>query len=109
MVKDFKKKYLNKSDDPYFISEIGINHNGKLKIALEMIKESKIAGFNAVKFQKRDANDMLNFGLNYTYTQTYDGAEQDNPNTSMINSQLTRVPRNVVNLITNIKYGTTFE
>ena len=63
MVKNFKKRYLSKSDDPYFISEIGINHNGKLKIALEMIKESKLAGFNAVKFQKRDANDMLNFGL----------------------------------------------
>ena len=25
-------------------------------------------------------NEMLNFGLNYTYTQTYDGAEHDNPN-----------------------------
>ncbi len=48
-------------------------------------------------------NEMLNFGLNYTYTQTYDGAEQDNPNTSMINSQMVRVPRNVMNLITNLK------
>ena len=29
-------------------------------------------------------NEMFNFGFNYTYTQTYDGAEQDNPNTSMV-------------------------
>ena len=63
MVTSFKKKYLNKSDEPYFISEIGINHNGSIKIALEMIKASKLAGFNAVKFQKRDAEEMLNYGL----------------------------------------------
>ena len=48
-------------------------------------------------------NEMFNFGFNYTYTQTYDGAEQDNPNTSMIGSQMVRVPRNLVNLITNLK------
>ena len=48
-------------------------------------------------------NEILNFGLNYTYTQTYDGAEQDNPNNSNINSQMVRVPRNLLNLITNIK------
>lgn len=60
---NFKKKYLDKSDNPYFISEIGINHNGYLSMALEMIKESKKAGFNAVKFQKRNANDLLNFNI----------------------------------------------
>ena len=52
---------------------------------------------------KYKLNDMLNFGLNYTYTQTYDGAEQDNPNNSQIGSQMVRVPRNLVNLITNLK------
>ena len=40
MVK-FKKKYLDKSENPYFISEIGINHNGYLSMALEMIKGQK--------------------------------------------------------------------
>ncbi len=59
----FKKKYLNNSDSPYFISEIGINHNGKLSLAFNMVKESKKAGFSAVKFQKRNATDLLNFGL----------------------------------------------
>jgi vitamin B12 transporter len=48
-------------------------------------------------------NEMFNFGLNYTYTQTYDGAEQDNPNTGMQNSQMVRVPRNIINLITDVK------
>ena len=48
-------------------------------------------------------NDILNFDFNYTYTQTYDGAEQDNPSNTMINSQMVRIPRNIVNLTTNLK------
>ena len=38
----------------FFIVEIGINHNGDIKIAKEMIKEAKFSGADAVKFQKRD-------------------------------------------------------
>ncbi len=38
----------------FIISEIGINHNGDIKIAEKMIDESKDAGADAVKFQKRD-------------------------------------------------------
>lgn len=37
----------------YVISEIGINHNGSLKLAKQLIKKSAEAGCNAVKFQKR--------------------------------------------------------
>lgn len=37
----------------YFIAEIGINHNGDLNLALELIDIAKKAGCNAVKFQKR--------------------------------------------------------
>ena len=37
----------------FFIAEIGINHNGDMDIAKELIKRSKQTGFNAVKFQKR--------------------------------------------------------
>ena len=61
MVASFKIKYLSKANKPYFISEIGINHNGRLGLALEMVKKSKMAGFDAVKFQKRDVKDLLNF------------------------------------------------
>ena len=37
-----------------FIAEIGINHNGNLDIAKEMINISKEVGADIVKFQKRD-------------------------------------------------------
>jgi N-acetylneuraminate synthase len=37
----------------YVIAEIGINHNGDLSIAKQLIDVAKIAGADAVKFQKR--------------------------------------------------------
>lgn len=37
----------------FFIAEIGINHNGDINIAKELIKLAKDAGCDAVKFQKR--------------------------------------------------------
>jgi len=36
------------------IAEIGINHNGDINIAKNLINASKKSGFDAVKFQKRD-------------------------------------------------------
>jgi N-acetylneuraminate synthase len=38
---------------PYLIAEIGINHNGDINIAKQLIKNAKDCGFNSVKFQKR--------------------------------------------------------
>lgn len=44
-------------DYPCFvIAEIGINHNGSLLTALELINKAKEAGCDAVKFQKRTVN-----------------------------------------------------
>ena len=37
----------------YIIAEIGINHNGDISIAEQMIRAAKQAGVSAVKFQKR--------------------------------------------------------
>jgi N-acetylneuraminate synthase len=38
----------------FIIAEIGINHNGDLNIAKKLIDVAKVAGCDAVKFQKRD-------------------------------------------------------
>ena len=38
----------------FFIAEIGINHNGDMKICKQLIDLAVDAGCNAVKFQKRD-------------------------------------------------------
>jgi len=38
----------------YIIGEIGLNHNGEIDIALDLIDAAKEAGCDAVKFQKRE-------------------------------------------------------
>ncbi len=55
---------------PYLIGEIGINHNGDIKIAKQLIKNAKECGFDAVKFQKR------------TVEIVYDQATLDTPRAS---------------------------
>lgn len=55
----------------YFIAEIGINHNGDLDIAKQLIDMAKDAGCNAVKFQKRT--------LDKVYTQEFLASRRESP------------------------------
>jgi N-acetylneuraminate synthase len=40
----------------YIIAEIGINHNGNVDLAKQLISVAVAAGCDAVKFQKRTVN-----------------------------------------------------
>ena len=55
----------------FVIAEIGINHNGDINIAKELIDIAKSAGCDAVKFQKRT--------LNVVYTKEYLNSHRDSP------------------------------
>jgi len=46
-------RWVGEGYPTYVIGEIGINHNGDVNIAKELIKVAKDAGVDAVKFQKR--------------------------------------------------------
>jgi N-acetylneuraminate synthase len=46
-------RWVGEGYPTYIIGEIGINHNGDLDVAKELIREAKQAGLDAVKFQKR--------------------------------------------------------
>jgi sialic acid synthase len=60
---------LSNSDNVFIIAEAGINHNGSVEKAKELIALAKRAGANAVKFQKRTINRILTKeGLNKPYT-----------------------------------------
>jgi len=45
---------FNNLQDPYFIGEIGINHNGDIQIAKKLIDAVNACGWNCAKFQKRN-------------------------------------------------------
>lgn len=53
---------------PFIMAEVGINHNGDLRIAFEMIEKAKKIGFEAVKFQTFHAKE---FNVDDTATYTY--------------------------------------
>jgi N-acetylneuraminate synthase len=49
-----KSWMIGKGEPTFTIAEIGINHNGDLNVAKQLILAAKQAGFDAVKFQKRN-------------------------------------------------------
>ena len=55
----------------FFIAEIGINHNGDMKICKDLIDVAVVAGCNAVKFQKRD--------INLVYTNEFLDSPRESP------------------------------
>lgn len=54
------KRAVGVGAEPFVVAEVGINHNGELKRALEMIHVAKSAGCDAVKFQTFKANEFVN-------------------------------------------------
>lgn len=55
---------------PYLIAEIGINHNGSIKIAKKMIDIAKENNFDAVKFQKREPDICIPESQKYKMRDT---------------------------------------
>lgn len=55
----------------FIIAEIGINHNGDMSICKELIEAAHDAGCDAVKFQKRDIDEV--------YTQEYLSSLRESP------------------------------
>ena len=59
------------SKNVFIIGEIGINHNGDLKIAKKLIEEAKKSGCDAIKFQKRN--------IDLVYTKEFLDSFRDSP------------------------------
>ena len=54
------EKILNNNNYTYFISEIGLNHNGSVDIVKDLIRISKECGADAVKLQKERCRKFSN-------------------------------------------------
>ncbi len=61
-------KLVGESHAPYIIAEAGINHNGNVEIARDMISAAAAAGVDAVKFQTFKTEEFLtDKTVPYTY------------------------------------------
>jgi len=58
-------------NNPFIIAEIGINHNGDIETAKQLIVAAHESGADAVKFQKRTIDTV--------YTQEYLSSERESP------------------------------
>jgi len=57
------EKYVGETYDPTVIAEIGVNHDGNINIAKQLINEAFLAGAHFVKFQHRSlSNSYIDFG-----------------------------------------------
>mgnify|MGYP000698746607 FL=1 len=59
---------IGQKKEPFIIGEAGINHNGEIKKAFEMIELGKKSGLNAIKFQTFNADEFIaDISLTHTY------------------------------------------
>lgn len=77
------KRYVGPGEPVFVIAEIGINHNGDMALAKQLIDAAKDAGADAVKFQKRTTTEILTkdgrdkpYTSPHAYAATY-GAHRD--------------------------------
>lgn len=54
-----QNRVLSRDAPVFCIAEIGVNHNGDLALALEMIRAAKTSGADAVKFQSYRTEDLV--------------------------------------------------
>ena len=60
---------ISKENPPFIIAEAGINHNGSVERAIEMVRSAKNADVSAIKFQTFKADEFISdSSLTYTYT-----------------------------------------
>ncbi|MEH2269290.1 MAG: N-acetylneuraminate synthase family protein [Nostoc sp.] len=61
-------RLIGSTYEPFIIAEVGINHNGEIEKALQMIRVAKEAGADAIKFQTFKADELVGDpSQTYTY------------------------------------------
>ncbi len=72
------KKLVGHNEKPYIIAEAGLNHNGDLKIAKELIDKAKKINCDAIKFQSFTASSRVSKEVkSVKYSEKADGLRED--------------------------------
>ncbi len=58
-------KKILKKNNPYFVAEIGVNHENSIQLAEKIIKQAKLGGANAAKFQTYKAEKIASYKSPY--------------------------------------------
>lgn len=77
MINRVRERIFGENQPTFVIAEIGLNHNGNIKLAKQLIVKAKEAGADAVKFQKRDLKSLYKKDI-------YDDPNKDSQSTAYL-------------------------
>ena len=76
--------FFEKLKSVYIIAEAGVNHNGNIYIAKELIDKAKDVGADAVKFQSYKANKLANLNTPKVKYQKFNAINADETHLEML-------------------------
>lgn len=77
---NFSKFKISNTSNPFIIAEAGINHNGNVKLALELIDNAIIAGVHAIKFQTYEIDSRISRNVkSANYAELAEGMQESLP------------------------------
>ena len=76
--------FFEKLKSVYIIAEAGVNHNGNIYIAKELIDKAKDVGADAVKFQSYKANKLANVNTPKVKYQKFNAINSDETHLEML-------------------------
>ena len=76
--------FFEKLKSVYIIAEAGVNHNGNINIAKDLIDKAKDVGADAVKFQSYKANKLANVNTPKVKYQKFNAINSDETHLEML-------------------------